>query len=403
MRRLLVIWFLTLLLFPLRAQELTIKSFAVKTTDLSASTQQRKDNNDTPCALVKVQMATTGAQFEPYVIGTVAYKVNEYWVYLPAGSKHLKVKHPNFLTKDVIFENYGIRSLESKMTYELVVEIPMALSAQPMATSQYLIFQVEPKDAIITVNDELWTNTNGVARKFVPFGTYQYRIEAKMYHTETGSVEVNDPNNKTQVVAKLKPSFGYIAIPNDATLRGATIYIDKEIVGQAPLTTQALSSGPHTVMAVKPLYQSKELTVTVQDGETLSVVPVLAADYATVTFKVANQAEIWVNGERMGVGQWTGDLAAGDYMVETRQTNFRTTAVTQHITSEQRKQTITLDPPSPIYGGLNVSTTPDMADVYVDGKLSGQTPLFLQQCPIGDHWVRVVMTNVGEYAQQVSV
>jgi formylglycine-generating enzyme required for sulfatase activity len=242
-----------------------------------------------------------------------------------------------------------------------------------------------------------------VARKFVPFGTYQYRIEAKMYHPETGSVEVNDPNNKTQVSAQLKPSFGYIKIPKDGGLEGATIYIDKEIVGKAPLTSEPLSSGQHTVMAVKPLYRSSEQTVTVQDGQTLSVAPVLTADYATVTFQVANQAEIWVNGERKGVGEWSGDLAAGDYMVETRLDRHRTVAVTKHISSDQRQQTLRLDAPTPICGGLNVSTTPDMADVYVDDQLSGQTPLFLQQCLIGEHQVRVSKANFGDYVTKVNV
>jgi formylglycine-generating enzyme required for sulfatase activity len=382
---------------------MTVKSFTEKTSDLSASTQIRKDNNGTPCSLVKVQLATAGAQFEPNVIGDVSYHVNEYWVYLPAGSKHLKVMHPNFLSLDVVFDVYGVRYLESKTTYELQLSIPSGVPAKQVTTSQYLIFQVEPKDAMVTVNGEVWNNSDGVARKFVPFGAYQYSVEAKMYHTKSGRVEVNDPNNKVQVSATLEPAFGYISIPNDGSLSGAKIYIDKELAGQAPLTSKPLASGSHTVMAVKPLYQSKEQTVIVQEGQTLSVVPTMTANYATVTLTAANQAEIWVNGERKGVGRWTGDLAFGEYEMETRLANHRSVSTTKHISAAQSKQTITLDAPTPIYGSINVSTTPDMAEVYIDDKLVGQTPLFLQEYLVGEHKVRVSKANYGAYQTSVVV
>jgi formylglycine-generating enzyme required for sulfatase activity len=311
--------------------------------------------------------------------------------------------HPNFLSLDVVFDVYGVRYLESKTTYELQLSIPSGVPAKQVTTSQYLIFQVEPKDAMVTVNGEVWNNSDGVARKFVPFGAYQYSVEAKMYHTKSGRVEVNDPNNKVQVSATLEPAFGYISIPNDGSLSGAKIYIDKELAGQAPLTSKPLASGSHTVMAVKPLYQSKEQTVIVQEGQTLSVVPTMTANYATVTLTAANQAEIWVNGERKGVGRWTGDLAFGEYEMETRLANHRSVSTTKHISAAQSKQTITLDAPTPIYGSINVSTTPDMAEVYIDDKLVGQTPLFLQEYLVGEHKVRVSKANYGAYQTSVVV
>lgn len=71
-----------ILLFPLvLAQEMTVKSFTEKTSDLTASTQIREDNNGTPCALVKVQLVKSGAQFGPNVIGEVSFHVNEYWYF----------------------------------------------------------------------------------------------------------------------------------------------------------------------------------------------------------------------------------------------------------------------------------------------------------------------------------
>jgi formylglycine-generating enzyme required for sulfatase activity len=269
--------------------------------------------------------------------------------------------------------------------------------------SQYLVFQVTPSDAMVMVNNEAWPVTEGSARKFVPFGSYEYRVSSKLYHSEVGRVEVKDPNNKAVVTVSLKPAFGYISIPATGALAGATIYIDNEMVGQTPVKSSALASGQHKVMAVKPLYQSKEQTVTVSDGQTTTFSPTMTADFSTVTITVNNNAEIWVNDERKGAGRWTGGLASGEYVIEARLANHRTTSTTKQITSAQRTQTIALEAPIPIYGSINVSTTPDMADVYIDEKLAGQTPLFLQQYLIGKHQVRISKTNYGDYQTSVTI
>ena len=72
--------FLTL---TIQAQELTVKSLEVAVGDQSASMldNRRLDYNQVPCALVKVQLPSSGAVFEGNVIYPVEYKTNEYWVY----------------------------------------------------------------------------------------------------------------------------------------------------------------------------------------------------------------------------------------------------------------------------------------------------------------------------------
>jgi formylglycine-generating enzyme required for sulfatase activity len=89
--------------------------------------------------------------------------------------------------------------------------------------------------------------------------------------------------------------------------------------------------------------------------------------------------------------------------METRLENHRPMTATKRITSEQRTQSIHLDAPIPIYGSINVFTTPDMSDVYIDGQLKGQTPLFLQQYLVGNHTVRVSKANYGDYQTSVTI
>lgn len=101
----------------LHAQELSVKSFEVKTADLTARTHGRKDNNGNDCALVKVQLAASEAKFEGNIVGDVKYDTSEYWVYMPQGSKRMTVKLEGYLPMEVSISDYQTSKLEEKATY----------------------------------------------------------------------------------------------------------------------------------------------------------------------------------------------------------------------------------------------------------------------------------------------
>jgi formylglycine-generating enzyme required for sulfatase activity len=404
MHRIISIFFLCFLVFSYTfAQELMIRSFSEKSADLSASTKIRKDDKGASCALVKVLLAANGAQFTPDVIGTVENFVNEYWVYLPAGSSHLTITLPNFLSTDVVFENYGVLNLEPKTTYEMVIDLPNPNRSEDSKTALSLEFNVEPEDAVVVVNGEVWNTVNGVAHKVVPPGKYVYLIESKMYHPESGRVEVVDSESNTQVSVSLKPAYGFISVLGDATLTGATIYIDKEDVGKAPIKDLKIASGEHSINAVKPLYVSEEQTFAVEDGIYYVAYPELKANYSKVTLTAKHNAEIWVNGERKGLGSWTGNLVAGDYILETRLEHHRSTSVSRYIPARKDGLMIALESPVPIYGGVNISSTPERAEVYIDNQLVGRTPLSLPQYLVGEHKVRICKSQYWDYQASFTI
>lgn len=129
-RVLIFIFFTTVVVMA--QEELNVKSFLPSVNDLSARTNLRVDGNGRPCALVKVIFAEKNATFEcgdlaSMIVGDVSFHTNEYWVYLVAGqggAKHLSIKHPNYLTIDVVFSDYGFSTLEAQTTYTLVVTKP---------------------------------------------------------------------------------------------------------------------------------------------------------------------------------------------------------------------------------------------------------------------------------------
>lgn len=133
MKRFLFLFLVATICLVANAQDdLKVKSFLPSLNDLTARTQPVKDKLGNPCALIKVQIPDDKFQFEcgniaPMIVGNVSFHTNEYWVYMIAGkdgAKHLKIKHPNYPTTDIVFSNYGFSTLEPQMTYALILAFP---------------------------------------------------------------------------------------------------------------------------------------------------------------------------------------------------------------------------------------------------------------------------------------
>ena len=120
-KRILFLLLNLLLSFGASAQKLTVESFTLAATDISAQTQQRKDLNDEPCALVKVQFVGDILDVEGNVIQPLAKKGNETWVYLTHGSRQMQVTAKNYLPLMIKFADYGVASVEKNRTYVLVL------------------------------------------------------------------------------------------------------------------------------------------------------------------------------------------------------------------------------------------------------------------------------------------
>lgn len=121
--------FIIVSLFSLSAdaQEYKVTMFKQLLFDLSGSTHEVKDYNDESAALIKVLYPKPQAVFDGNVI-TTDFKNGEYWVYVPKGTKRLKIYLPEQPTITLEFGQYGIQSVEGKMTYAIYFKREAAIS-----------------------------------------------------------------------------------------------------------------------------------------------------------------------------------------------------------------------------------------------------------------------------------
>ena len=336
MKRLTLFLFFFVSICGVFAQNISVKSFKALPMDLTASSLEgkRTDQNGEVAALIKVVTTETGFVFEGGTLGIVDTKQTpgEVWVWVPRAARKITIKHPKL---GVLRDYYYPVEIEAERTYEMVLTTAkIETIVKEEVTQQYLIFELEPKNATLEVNDQLWSvDADGTALQFVDLGTYTYRVRAANYETDAGVVTVDDPDPDHPKTVKVK----------------------------------------------------------------------LKSNFAEVTLTVDADAEIWVNNDKKGVRSWTGSLGKGTYKIECKQKGHETSLTTKEITAAMNGQTITLSAPVPIYGSLNVESTPIGATIYIDGKEIGKTPRYINEVLIGQRALRLMKEGYEEYSETVSL
>ena len=186
----------------------------------------------------------------------------------------------------------------------------------------------------------------------------------------------------------------------------AMLEVDGQLWEVAPDGTamKFVNFGTYSYRVQAPNYLPQTGMITVDDPVNTKIETVrLKSDLVQVTFQVDADAEIWINNEKKGTRIWTGDLGKGTYKIECKQANHETITVSQVVTASTDGETITLPTPIPIYGSLNVESTPIGATIYIDGKEVGKTPRSINEILIGQHEVKLVKEGYDDYAETAHI
>ena len=203
-------------------------------------------------------------------------------------------------------------------------------------------------------------------------------------------VEVNDESSQPQyVVFELQPTHAMLFIDNEpqATQEG--------------FVTAVLQNGTYNYRVIAKGYHEQSGTFTVS-GERVVRKVTLKADVAMVTLTTDPNAEIWINNQKQGTGSWSGQLTSGTYIFEARKEGYRTTRLSQVITSAQATQSYKLATPTPIEGSLNITSVPALASVKVDGKVMGDAPLATKLL-VGRHTIEVSKSGYDTWRKEVTI
>ena len=370
------------------AQKLTVESFKLAGSDLTAQTQPRKDLNNRNCALIKVGLGLQGVQFEGSIMGNVENKTGEYWVYMPQGNRMLKVKHANYAPVMVTFADYGVEKVESNRTYELTITASGNVVGPVDAGGNFYALTVSPKDAKVSIDGVLQSSSlDGEYSAMLPYGSHTYKVEAGGYISKSGSFTISN-SDMTPISVSLVSAMATVSVtcPTPAV----SLYVDKKSVGTIPWTG-SLKEGMHLIEAKKEGYRSQQRTINLSQQQKLDVA---FAELATVQGNLSVNykpfgADVYVDGKKIGqsprvfngllVGSHKVEIKKDGYGTESKQVNIlegqtatiagvltANTTVATNTASSLSGNTITI----PVKNGISIDMVRVEAGTFTMGATS---------------------------------
>ena len=386
----------------------------------------RKPNMDVefPYALIRVHIegnkeAVTQAkeQFALYLGQHYTTKVkntnhvNEIMFLVPVGAGHVELQCGDGCQPLVLFDNPRLTAdaiYEGKVRYALAKLGP---TPTPNPRKQIFSFEVNPKNASVEVivgeKSEYCKIEDDIQSITLNHGTYQYKVSAPRYQTETGIIQVSDSMRTKSV--QLLPDYGWLTLSATESNRGASAYVintttkERIALGNIPLASYELDRGEYLLQIFQNKYKDFTKKITILPNQTIKESPILEPNFISLTLSTDADSEILVNGESFGKGQWSGTLELGEYTVETRKTNHRSSYIPLTLTHAEAAQTIRLASPTPICGSLTVSGSPAKAAIYIDDKYVGESPMIVNDLLIGEHKVRVEKEECSKYDTSIVI
>ncbi len=357
----------------------------------------------------------------------------------PHKTRFLVIRHPD----------YGqttwkpLKVLKRKKRYQAYLHTSSP-KKQYHPGKQWVVFDIAPENAIITIDSVMEKVRNGKAQYYLPLGTHQYKIESPFHQAISDSV-ILEENGKARVQAVLQPFYSYLTVK--APSPQYAIYIDNERIGYGEITSGHLSPGNHQ-LSLRDKYvgnsysYAKTLTLKAAEKRTIvltddslhqpyliddrhqSVVTpanLTVTDMAVVDSSAAqpvetvpstkptavkliapnDSTEIWLNRELLSTGSWEGELKQGFYMIETRQGAIKTEP-SYFWVEGNFPVTLNLGTPHADYGMLSIHSNVIDAAIYINNVHVGTTPCIIERLPRGRVY-EVHLEKKGYKAKNVKV
>ena len=258
------------------AQKLSVESFVLAPTDITAQTEGRKDLNGDACALVKISFVGDVLDVEGNVIKPLVKRNNETWAFMTQESRQMKVVTKDYLPLMVTFGEYGIEKLQSNRTYVLTLTKPSG--ASETLQMQMLTIKYSPMSAMVLVDNKLVKGSNGVAKTSLPIGPHSFVVACDGYESEEGMVKLkaSAPSNLQITLSKEVASMNQTsktAIPQQTQTQQPIAQ------PQSVSTTASLSTSSTSLNAVGSSTSGSVITIPVKDGVNIEMVKVEAGSF----------------------------------------------------------------------------------------------------------------------------
>ncbi|WP_337844547.1 PEGA domain-containing protein [Thermus sp.] len=232
----------------------------------------------------------------------------------------------------------------------------------------------------------------------------RHEVEFRMAGYQPYRATVNPrPGERVQILAQLVPLPRTGTLSLRSTPSGAEVYLDGALRGRTPLDL-TLPEGRYGVELRLAGYEPYRATVQVRAGETVRLEARLTPEPRTgilLLESTPSGAEAYVEGRLQGHTPLRLSLQEGTYRVELKSPGYEPYAAQVRV--ERGRETRLSAQLRPLQtGALELDSRPQGAEVYMDGRLVGRTPLRLS-LPAGSYEVLLQAPGYAAYQARLEV
>lgn len=170
-----------------------------------------------------------------------------------------------------------------------------------------------------------------------------------------------------------------------ASLRNSSIFVDGDSVGVSPYEIY-LGYGEHEVRAQQGMMLYQGIINVTKNGPTRFSLPMEdeSKKYSDVTVTVPGNADIYFEGVKVGVGEWSRRLLGGTYSVEIKKENCESQIVS-FIATAGKPTLVECQAPIPYRGYLSVEVNPSSGARIYEGDSLVAENRFSKLINVGQH------------------
>ncbi|MGB9597604.1 MAG: PEGA domain-containing protein, partial [Candidatus Poribacteria bacterium] len=207
-------------------------------------------------------------------------------------------------------------------------------------------------------------------------------------------------DNLADVMVELIPaptpgSLKIVTLPPDAI-----VYLDGVEIGKSPLTMPKVTPGNREIKVSIPNFDNLTKKVSVVSNKE-TVVELLLGGIMNFS-SVPSDAQIYLDGKYLGQTPFKSDrLPIGSHQIRFAKDRYKDKNITAIL---ERGQEMNINVRLlPQKGSLAISSDPTEAEVYLDGKLKGKTPLTIYGILIGKYSLKIIKSGYEEYNTTVDI
>lgn len=366
-----------------------------------------KDANDLDCAIIKVSLnnPVTGTLVLQTKGGAATVKSEkrpdgEWWFWVSPVVTNIMFSCEGYTPTKYLGVN-----LRGKNVYRLKLTVDAAIATVTTFTlgQSVMKLNVFPPEATVlygrTPDCDMGSRvlSDGLFEAFLDKGTYYYRIESRFYEPTTGKYEVT--GDSPEVSVSLKPAFNYLSLDSEPS--GAEVYVNGRLIGTTPIAqSDKIRRGKDLRLEFrKEDYYIQPITIDIPGDGSIQEVPrvelrpqfgwvTCVCDDPDATLTVSDATKIIATGKSgLRVKLNSGGTT---YKLESSRPSHHSQAQgIKGSTIEGKEVEIKVDAPVGIYGGLQISSSPSRARVFIDGVDTKKTTAFSKELLVGQHTVEL--------------